>query len=76
MKKFLLFTLLCFNLQAVADPLEVAITVDDLPVHIAKTNTDTFLAQMLLANKIPEPDNVKHLIASIPETKLDNLCRS
>lgn len=43
--------------------------------NIAKENTDTFFTQMRLAKKIPIPDIVKQLLESIPEEKLDKLCR-
>lgn len=43
--------------------------------NIVSKNTGTFLDQMLLAKKIQPPNDVKNFIASIPEKKIDNLCR-
>lgn len=43
--------------------------------NVAKENTDTFFTQMLVAKKLPVPEIVKQLLASIPEEKLDKLCR-
>jgi hypothetical protein len=43
--------------------------------NIAKKKSDTFLAQMMLAKKIPIPDSINNLLSSIPEDKLDKICR-
>jgi hypothetical protein len=42
---------------------------------IAKENTDTFFTQMRLAKKLPVLDIVRKLLDSIPEEKLNKLCR-
>lgn len=43
--------------------------------NIVKENTDTFLTQLRLAKKLSAPDIVRRLLESIPEEKLDKLCR-
>lgn len=43
--------------------------------NIANINTDTFYTQMRMAKKIPMPEQTKQLLESIPEDKLNALCR-
>jgi hypothetical protein len=73
MKIFFFLFLLFITFTAQASPMEIAITIDDLPKHMDLLPNTTRLD---VAKKMIQPSKfIKNFIANIPEDKINNLCR-